>query len=151
MTAFSGKFYYTVDPKGRIIVPSPLRKVISENNYSTKLYVTTPLFDRCLLIYPVEEWNKLSEKVRNLPKMDRDIKRFEMKVIASAMECEIDRQGRILIPAALREDAGITGDIVIVGQIEKITLWNRKDWDAAVDFSNVNQEEVEGKLASYGL
>ncbi|MBI4847782.1 MAG: division/cell wall cluster transcriptional repressor MraZ [Nitrospirae bacterium] len=150
MPAFTGKYYYTVDPKGRIIIPSPLRKIISDH-YNTKLFVTNALFDRCLHIYPLEEWNKLEEKVRTLPKMDKDIKLFNRRVIASATECEVDKQGRILVPSALREDADINGDIVIVGQIEKIELWNKKEWDAAVDISGVKQEAVEDKLAGYGL
>ena len=150
MPSFSGKHYYIVDPKGRIIIPAPLRKILSDH-YNTKLFVTNALFDRCLLIYPQEEWSKLEEKVRSLPKMDRDIKLFNRRVIASAMECEIDRQGRILIPSSLREDADINGDIVIVGQVEKIELWNRKEWTSAVDLSGVNQDAVENKLAGYGL
>ncbi|RJQ57082.1 MAG: division/cell wall cluster transcriptional repressor MraZ [Nitrospiraceae bacterium] len=150
MPAFTGKYYYTVDPKGRIIIPSPLRKIIFDN-YSTKLFVANALFDQCLHIYPQEEWSKLEDKVRSLPKMDKDIKLFNRRVIASATECEIDRQGRVLIPSALREDADINGDIVIVGQLEKIELWNRKEWDAAVDLSGVNQQSVEEKLAGYGL
>lgn len=150
MPAFSGKYYYNVDPKGRIIIPSPFRKTISAH-YNTTLYVANALFDRCLHIYPQEEWNRLEEKVRDLPKMDKDIKLFKRKVIASAAECELDKQGRILIPAALREDAGINGDIAIVGQIEKIELWNRKEWDAVVDLSKVDQKAVEEKLADYGL
>jgi len=150
MPAFSGKYYYTVDPKGRIIVPSPFRKIISAH-YNTKLYVTNALFDRCLHIYPLEEWNNLEEKVRSLPKMDKDVQLFKRRVIASATECEIDKQGRVLIPAALREDAGINGDIVLVGQIEKIEMWNRKDWDDVVDLARVDRESVENKLAGYGL
>jgi MraZ protein len=150
MPAFSGKYYYTVDLKGRIIVPSPFRKIISAH-YNTKLYVANALFDNCLHIYPQEEWNNLEEKVRSLPRMDRDVKLFKRKVIASAAECELDRQGRILVPAALREDADINGDIVIVGQIEKIEMWNRKDWDDAVDLTKVDREAVEEKLAGYGL
>jgi MraZ protein len=150
MSAFTGKYYYTVDPKGRIIIPSPLRKIIFDH-YNTKLFAANALFDRCLHIYPQEEWSRLEEKVRSLPKMDRDVKLFKRKVIASATECELDKQGRILIPAALREDADINGDIVIVGQIEKIELWNKKEWDAVTDLSRVDQHAVEEKLAGYGL
>lgn len=150
-SGFSGKYYYTVDPKGRIIVPSDFRKTIS-NNYSTKkLYVTNALFDRCLLIYPEEEWKRLEEKVRALPNMDKDVKLFKRRVIASKKECDFDKQGRILIPADLREDAGIKGEIVIVGQIDRIELWNRKGWNDVVDVSNVNQEAVEEKLSELGL
>jgi len=150
MASFKGKYYYTVDPKGRIIMPSPLRKIIFDH-YNTKLIVANALFDRCLYIYPQEEWNVLEEKVRSLPRMDPDVKLFKRNVIASATECDLDRQGRILVPAALREDADINGDIVIVGQLEKIELWNRKAWDAVTDLSGVDQRAVEGKLAGYGL
>ncbi|MBI5739961.1 MAG: division/cell wall cluster transcriptional repressor MraZ [Nitrospirae bacterium] len=150
MPSFSGKYYYTVDPKGRIIMPSPLRKIIFDH-YNTKLMITNALFDSCLHIYPQEEWNVLEEKVRSLPRMDPDVKLFKRKVIASATECDLDRQGRILVPAALREDADINGDIVIVGQLEKIELWNRKAWDSVTDLSGVDQQAVEGKLAGYGL
>ena len=150
MSSFTGKYYYIVDPKGRIIMPAPLRKIISAH-YNTKFYVANALFDHCLHMYPQEEWNSLEEKVRSLPKMDKDVKLFKRRVIASATECDIDKQGRILIPAALREDADISGDIVIVGQVEKIELWSRKEWDAVIDLSGVDQESVEEKLAGYGL
>lgn len=150
MPAFSGKYYYTVDPKGRVIIPSPFREIIS-TNYSTKLYITNDLFDKCLHIYPQEEWIKLEEKVRPLPKTQEEVKFFMRRVIASAQEIELDKQGRILIPAAQREDAGLNADIVIVGQIDKIELWDRKEWDAVSDPSRLDKKVVAEKLAAYGL
>jgi MraZ protein len=148
--AFSGKYYYTLDPKGRIIIPAPFREIIS-SNYSPKLYIVNAAFDKCLNIYPQEEWNRLEEKVRQLPKMQNEVRYFMRKVIASAQEVDLDKQGRILVPAAHREDLGLNSDIVIVGQIEKIELWDRKEWDAVVDPAQVDQRAVEEKLASYGL
>lgn len=150
MPAFSGKYYYTVDPKGRVIIPSPFREIIF-TNYSTKLFVTNDVVDRCLHIYPQEEWIKLEDKVRRLPQMLDEVKYFKRRVIASALEVELDRQGRILIPAAHREDAGINSDLVIVGQIEKIELWDRKEWDAVCDPSRIDKAAVTGKLAELGL
>ncbi len=150
MAAFSGKYYYTIDPKGRIIIPAPFREIIS-SNYSPKLYVVNAAFDKCLHIYPQEEWNRLEEKVRQLPKMQEEVRFFMRRVIASAQEMEIDKQGRILIPAAHREDAGLDSDIVIVGQIEKVELWDRKEWDAVVDLSKIDKRAVGEKLAAYGL
>ena len=150
MPAFSGKYYYTVDPKGRVIIPSPFREIIF-TNYSTKLYVTNDVVDRCLHIYPQEEWNRLEEKVRKLPQMLDEVKYFKRRVIASALEVELDKQGRILIPAAHREDAGMASDIVIVGQIEKIELWDRKEWDAVCDPSRIDRAAVTNKLAELGL
>lgn len=150
MPAFSGKYYYTLDPKGRVIVPAPFREIIS-SNYNPKLYVVNDIFDNCLHIYPQEEWSKLEEKVRTLPKMDEDVKLFVRKVIGSAQEVEIDKQGRILVSAAQREDAGLQSDIVIVGQLDKIDLWDRKEWDAVNDLSKIDKKATAEKLAAYGL
>ena len=150
MPAFSGKYYYSVDPKGRVIIPSPFREIIS-TNYNTKLYITNDVFDKCLHVYPQEEWSRLEEKVRLLPKTQEEVKFFMRRVIASAQEVELDKQGRILIPAAHREDAGLNSDIVIVGQIEKIELWDRREWDAVNDPSRLDKKVVAEKLAAYGL
>ncbi len=150
MPSFSGKYYYTVDPKGRIIIPAPFREIISAN-YSPKLYIVNAAFDKCLHLYPLEEWSRLEEKVRAMPKMDEAVKFFMRRVIASAVEAELDKQGRVLIPAAHREDSGINGEIVIVGQIEKIELWDRKEWDAMVDPARIDKKAVEERLVGYGL
>jgi MraZ protein len=148
--AFSGKYYYTLDPKGRVIIPAPFREIIS-SNYNPKLYVVNDIFDNCLHIYPQEEWSKLEEKVRTLPKMDEDVKLFIRKVIGSAQEVEIDKQGRILVSAAQREDAALNSEIVIVGQLDKIDLWDRKEWDAVNDLSRIDKKATAEKLAAYGL
>jgi MraZ protein len=148
--AFSGKYYYTLDPKGRLIIPAPFREIIS-SNYNPKLYVVNDIFDNCLHIYPQEEWSKLEEKVRTLPKMDEDVKLFIRKVIGSAQEVEIDKQGRILVSAAQRVDAGLNSEIVIVGQLDKIDLWDRKEWDAVNDLSKIDKKATAEKLAAYGL
>ncbi len=150
MPAFSGKYYYTLDPKGRVIIPAPFREIIS-SNYNPKLYVVNDIFDNCLHIYPQEEWSKLEEKVRTLPKMDEDVKLFIRKVIGSAQEVEIDKQGRILVSAAQREDAALNSEIVIVGQLDKIDLWDRKEWDAVNDLSRIDKKATAEKLAAYGL
>ncbi len=148
--AFSGKYYYTIDPKGRIIIPAPFREIIFIN-YNPKLYIVNAAFDKCLHIYPQEEWTRLEDKVRQLPGMVEEVKFFKRRVIASAQEVELDKQGRILVPAALREDAGLSSDIVIVGQLEKIELWDRKEWDLVVDPSKIDRRAAEEKLAAYGL
>ena len=150
MPAFSGKYYYTLDPKGRLIIPAPFREIIS-SNYNPKLYVVNDIFDNCLHIYPQEEWSKLEEKVRTLPKMDEDVKLFIRKVIGSAQEVEIDKQGRILVSAAQRVDAGLNSEIVIVGQLDKIDLWDRKEWDAVNDLSKIDKKATAERLAAYGL
>jgi MraZ protein len=150
MPAFSGKYYYTVDEKGRLMIPAPFREIIS-SSYSSKMYITNAFMDRCLHIYPYEEWSRLEEKVRELPKMLEEVRLFMRRVIASAQECPLDKQGRILIPVAHRHDAGINGEVVIVGQIEKIEIWDKKAWEAVVDISQIDRKAAEERLASYGL
>jgi len=148
--AFSGKYYYAVDPKGRIIIPAPFREIVT-SNYSSKLYITNAPFDKCLYIYPMEEWNKLQDQVRTKPGSDEAIRFFLRRVIASAVETEMDKQGRILVPAALREDANINSNVVMAGQIERIELWDRNEWDTLFDPAKIDRKTIEEKLAAYGL
>lgn len=150
MPSFSGKYYYTVDPKGRIIIPAPFREIIT-SNYSTKLFITNAPFEQCLYIYPLEEWNKLQEQIRAKPRSDDAIRFFMRRVIASAVEVEIDKQGRILIPVALREDANINSDVVIAGQVEKIELWDREEWNTLLDVAKIDRKSIEQKLTAYGI
>jgi len=148
--AFSGKYYYSLDPKGRLIIPAPFREIIS-SNYNPKLYIVNAAFDNCLHIYPQEEWQKLEEKVRQLPGMDEAVKYFKRRVIASAQEVELDKQGRILVPSSLREDAGLNSEIAIVGQLDRIDLWDRKEWNLVADPSRVDRKAVEARLTEFGL
>ncbi len=83
--------------------------------------------------------------------MQEEVRFFMRKVIASAQEVDLDKQGRILIPVAHREDANLNSDIVIVGQIEKIELWDRDEWDTVVDPSRIDKKAVEERLAAYGI
>lgn len=151
MSSFIGKFYHTLDLKGRVILPAPFREVLMKKYSAEKLYITNSAFDKCLLIYPLEEWLKLEEKVRNLPKMDEAVKFYLRRVIASAAELGVDKQGRILIPYEHRQDAGISSEIVIVGQIEKVEIWEKSEWDAVSDPKNIDRKAFEAALAGYGL
>ena len=150
MPAFSGKYYYTVDPKGRIIIPAPFRDIIT-SHYSTKLFITNAPVDPCIRIYPAEEWSRLHDKVRTKPSSDKHVKFFMRRVIGSAVETDIDKQGRILIPASLREDANINSTIVIVGQVDRIDLWDRDEWDKLMDLSQIDRESMEQGLAALGF
>lgn len=150
MAAFSGKYYYTVDPKGRVMIPSSFREIIAAN-YSPTLIVTNAPVDRCLNIYPLEEWNNQLEKVRVLPKTHKAVKLFMRNVIGSAVEVFMDKPGRVLIPASLRQDSGINGELVIVGQLDKIEVWDRALWEEATDLSRIEVEEYEQALSEFGL
>jgi len=89
--------------------------------------------------------------VRTKPRSDEAIRFFLRRVIASAVEIEMDKQGRVLIPAALREDADINTNVVMAGQIERIELWDRNEWDILFDLAKIDKKSIEEKLASYGI
>ena len=113
MSRFSGKYYYSIDPKGRVMIPAAFRDLLAEH-YGPKLIVTVAPVDRCLHIYPADEWASLLEKVGGLPKTNRSVKLFLRTVVGSAVEVETDKQGRVLVPSSLRSDASLKGELVIV-------------------------------------
>lgn len=89
--------------------------------------------------------------MRQKPRSDEAVRFFMRRVIASAAEVEMDKQGRILVPSAHREDANINSDVAIVGQIERIELWDRSEWDKLSDPKAIDRKSVEERLTAYGI
>ncbi len=153
MPGLSGKHYNSLDPKGRIIIPAPFREILSEN-YTTKLIFANDVFDRCLSAYPVNEWNSLMEKVKEKSLTLDAVKYFKRRVIGSAVVCEIDKQGRVLIPAALRVDAGLNSEVVLVGQGNIIEIWDKNEYETVADPSKLDKETKKTymeQLSNLGL
>ena len=150
MSGFSGKYYYTLDPKGRIIIPAPFREIIS-SNYSPILVFVNDAFDNCLNAFPAEEWNRHIEKVRALPRSKEAVSYYMKRVVGSATECEMDKQGRVLIPSSLREDAGLNSEVVIVGQIDRISIWDKKEWSSVTDPSKIDRKGYMDDLSGLGV
>lgn len=151
MALFHGKFYYTLDLKGRFIIPAPLREIIAKTYSTSKLYITNAPFDKCLDMFPLEEWSRLEEKLKTLPKTDEAVKYFLRRVVASAVECEIDKQGRILVPYEHRQDAGINSDVVLVGMLDRIQIWDKSQWDAVSDPAKIDVKAFEATLSGFGI
>lgn len=133
------------------MMPSSLREVLTNKYPSGKLYITNAPFDRALHLYPLEEWIKIEEKIRELPRSDEAVMFFLRRVIASAVPCELDKQGRLLIPYEHRQDAGINSEVVLVGQIERIEIWDKATWDSITDPNKVDLKRIQDALAKYGL
>ncbi len=152
MSGFSGKYYYAMDEKGRLMIPAPFRDIVFTSYKSApRLMVANSAFDSCLNVYPLEEWQKLEDKVRLLPRSDKSVRYFLRKVIASAVETSLDRQGRILVPSAHRQDTGLDGEVVLVGQVEMIEIWSKSAWAQETDSSRVDRDAVEASLSRYGI
>lgn len=150
MSNFSGMYYNAIDSKGRIIIPSPFREVLTVN-YSPKLVFVNDALDPCLLAYPEEEWNSHLEKINHLPQHNRNVRIYMRRVVGSASVCEIDKQGRVLIPVALRKNAGLNKEVVVAGQGLKIEIWDKKEWDNATNPEAIDKEEFIKDMVNFNM
>ncbi len=116
---FRGEYEYTLDDKGRLVLPRRFRGALGER------FVATRGFDGCVVLYPESEWTQVEDKLRSEPLANR---RFVRYLLGSAVECELDRQGRFLLPPPLREHAGIDREVVVVGLINKVEVWSKDRW-----------------------
>ena len=128
---FLGEFVHTIDGGGRLTVPARFRADLTAG-----LVITRGL-DRCLAIYPLEEWRQLAERVSGLPMTDRRARAFRRLVFANAADAVPDKQGRVLIPPRLREYASLDGEVVVTGLNTYIEVWNPESWGE-------EREHVEG-------
>ena len=119
---FMGEYRHTVDPKGRLIVPSKFRELLGAE------FVVTRGLDGCLFVYPMESWEAYVEELKKLPLTDRNARLFTRFIIAGATTCELDKQGRILIPTTLREFANLKKDVLLAGMLDHIEIWDEDEW-----------------------
>ena len=122
MSSFKGSYAYSVDSKGRINIPSKLRKYVSPEANDT--FVVTRGYERCLFVYPLDEWNRLEESIRNLSTTNPKHRFFMRTLLELATECQLDAQSRITIPKELLQFAAIESDVQILGVLERIEVWN---------------------------
>lgn len=129
---FRGIAALNIDAKGRITVPAQHRKVIMEEA-KNQLVLTIDTEERCLLVYPFPHWQTIEEKLEQLPSFHPVARRIQRLLIGHAMETELDRQGRILLPPLLRDYAGLDKVAMLVGQGRKFELWGRAQWQTSRD------------------
>ena len=129
---FKGEYNHTIDPKGRLIIPSRFRELLGEE------FVITKGLDGCLSIYPQEEWETFEEKLRALPLTNKNARTLTRFFVAGACTCELDKQGRILVPQTLREFAGLDKDVVLAGNLNRIEVWSKEAWAKNCDFDDMD-------------
>ncbi len=122
---FRGKFRHNLDEKGRLSLPSKFREVLRVKYGTEKLVITN--LPECLVAYPISEWNELEKKLLNLPFGMKEAREFLRYFLGSAEECEPDRQGRILLPQALREEIQAEKEVVLLGMLTYFEIWNPKN------------------------
>jgi len=146
---FSGRYHHTIDAKGRLSIPSQFREVLREKYKEEKIKLTS--LANSLVAYPMPEWAIIEEKVSKLPQMKPEVRRFQLLFISGAVECNLDKQGRILIPPALREHAGLKKEIVIAGMINRFEIWDKERWENEMKRLIENFEKYCEVLAELGI
>jgi MraZ protein len=136
---FRGRFEYTIDPKGRVNIPSRFREQLSESGRES-IVVTN--YSGCLYAYPSGEWERIEEKLASkVSSVNRKKNAFVRFFVGGAVEVVPDKQGRILIPPSLRSYAGLGRGVVILGMPNRFEIWDRERWD--VEVSRFEKEGFE--------
>ncbi len=142
MAAFKGEYSHTIDAKGRLIIPSRLREQLGDR------FVVTKGLDGCLFVFDSDGWDAFEDKLRALPMDNRDARMLSRFFLAGAADAEVDKQGRILLPAALLGHAGIDKEAVVIGAGNRVEIWSRERWDTT-SFDDI--DDIASKMAAYGL
>lgn len=143
-----------MDSKGRITIPTRHRAALSEDG-KAEVICTVDLKNPCLLLYPLSEWELVEERLSSLSEMIESEKMFKRRILGHAADCEIDKNGRFLIPPNLRGFASLTKQVVLVGQLNKFEIWDQQAWDEKmrVDSELIESQafEVTERLQSFTL
>lgn len=142
---FYGEYQHSVDPKGRVIMPAKFREELGEK------FIITKGLDNCLFVYSMPEWSNLEAKLKALPLANKDARAFVRFFFAGASECEVDKQGRILISQNLREYASLDREIYIIGVSTRVEIWNADKWKNYSNDENVSAESIAEKMAELGI
>ncbi len=138
-----GEFQHNIDAKGRMIMPAKFRDELGEK------FVVTKGLDKCLFVFAATEWEKLDKQLSELSlSKGRKTQRF---FYGGMTDCEIDKQGRVLVPANLREYAGLEKDVVVVGLARRAEIWSKTEWDKQNEQFIEDADEVALQMEELGI
>lgn len=141
---FIGQYSHTIDAKGRLAIPAKFRSEL-------KKAIVTQGLDNCLVLYTRKEWEKVAEKYAALSinkANNRDMSRF---LLGSAMDVEVDKQGRIILPEYLRQFAGLTKNAVVVGLYDRLEIWDEEKWNHLKSQIEKNSNEIAETISDLGV
>lgn len=139
-----GEFEHSLDAKGRLIMPAKLREDIGER------FVVTKGLDGCLFAFSITEWTNFEEKLKTLPLSNKNSREFTRFFLSGATECEIDKQGRFLIPNNLRQVANLEKEVIIIGVGTRIEIWNKDKWKSYSNDS-ISVEDIAENMTMLGI
>jgi MraZ protein len=142
---FYGEYQHSIDPKGRVIMPSRFREELGER------FILTKGLDNCLFVYSLEEFGNFKEKLKALPMASADVRAFERFFFGGATECEVDKQGRILIPQNLRAYAGLEKELYVMGVSARVEIWDKDRWENYSSGEDLSPDKIAEKMALLGI
>ena len=140
-----GEYQHNIDAKVRMIVPAKFREGLGEK------FVLTRGLDQCLFAYPMDEWKILEEKLKKLPLTKRDARRFTRFFFSGAVECEVDKQGRINIPQPLRTYSKLEKECVVIGVSNRVEVWSKEIWEDYFTQSEESFAEIAENLMDFDI
>jgi MraZ protein len=139
----TGEYRYSLDEKGRLMIPAKIRTEMSGN-----MLVLTRGIDRCLWLFPPDEWKLISGKLlESFSIFQKKARLIHRRIIAPAQETEIDRTGRITIPQTLREYAELNKDCIIIGMLKRLEIWDEEIYKS---YNDINEEEFQEAAEEIG-
>lgn len=142
---FIGEYTHTLDEKGRLAIPKKFRLDLGE------VAVVTRGFDNCLFLYTRDEWQKLAEKLASLPFAQANARAFSRLMLAGAMEVEVDKQGRIILPEYLRVFAHIKKNMVVAGLYNRLELWDADEWSLYTQKTEAESTTIAEQMGMVGV
>ena len=142
---FMGEFQHNIDVKGRMIVPAKFREGLGSQ------FIVTRGLDKCLFIYPMQEWQEVEEKLKKLPLTKKDARAFTRFFFSGAIECEVDKQGRINLPQTLRTYADLDKECIVIGVSNRVELWAKDVWDTYFAESEESFAEIAENLMDFDI
>lgn len=142
---FIGEYSHNVDEKGRLAVPKKFRSDLSRGA------VVTRGLDNCLFLYTKAEWKKLADKLANLPFAQANTRAFARLMLAGAMDVEIDKQGRAMLPEYLRTFAGLKREVIIAGLYNRLEIWDAGKWKSYTKRSEMASNDIAEQMAELGV
>ena len=140
---FMSEYNHTVDAKGRLIIPSKFREILGDE------FVISKGMDGCLFVYTNDDWKAFEEKLTSLPLINKEARQFARFFLAGAAQVEVDKQGRILLPASLRSFANLDKDVVLVGVGSRIEIWDKEKYEALS--ADENMDDIANAMEALGL
>lgn len=142
---FIGEYSHNLDDKGRLAVPKKFRNTLAKGA------VVTRGLDNCLFLYTKEEWQKLAEKLANLPFAQANTRAFARLMLAGAMDVDVDKQGRVMLPEYLRAYAGLQKEIIVAGLYNRLELWDSATWSAYTKNNEKESARIAEQMSELGV